>query len=263
LLVPVLEIAKSAGRGIMSIYDRGAIGGGPGEIETVLKDDSSPLTEADLLSHRIIAEACARLAPEIPLVSEEDPASLAHRSPVGRFWLIDPMDGTREFLARNGEFTVNIALIERGVPVLGVVGAPALGLLYWGGVGLGAFRERAGEVEPIGVAPRGPGPVRVVASRSHMNADTARFVAAIGEHELVRAGSSLKFCRIAEGAADCYPRLAPTCEWDTAAAQAVLEAAGGRVCTLAGAPLRYGKPDVRNPSFVATALAPSDLPQMS
>jgi 3'(2'), 5'-bisphosphate nucleotidase len=253
LLVPVLEIAKSAGRGIMSIYDRGAIGGGPGEIETVLKDDSSPLTEADLLSHRIIAEACARLAPEIPLVSEEDPASLAHRSPDGRFWLIDPLDGTREFLARNGEFTVNIALVVDQTPMLGAVHLPALGTTYIGIVGNGATVETANGQRRDIAARRPPNEgVTVLASRSHGD-DTAldAFLDGMQVAKRISAGSSLKFCRIAEGIADIYPRLGRTMEWDTAAGQAVLSAAGGRVHRIDGEPLAYGKPGFENPHFVA------------
>jgi 3'(2'), 5'-bisphosphate nucleotidase len=185
-------------------------------------------------------------------VSEEDEASLHHRVTEQRFWLIDPLDGTKEFIARNGEFTVNIALIDQGRSVLGVVYAPALDTLYWGGRGLGAFRLHLGATTPLRVAPRTTGtPCRVLASKSHLNADTQAFIDRLGHVGLVQAGSSLKFCRIAEGEADLYPRLSPTCEWDTAAAQAVLEGAGGTVVDLDGRALHYGKSAILNGSFVA------------
>ena len=177
---------------------------------------------------------------------------MVHRQSHGRFWLIDPLDGTKEFISRNGEFTVNIALIEAGRTVLGVVYAPAMDALYWGGAGLGAFRCIGGQTVAIKVAASTPGAaLRVVASKSHLNEATRSFIDRFGEVSLVQAGSSLKFCRVAEGEADIYPRLGPTCEWDTAAAQAVLEGAGGVVVDLEGAPLLYGKPDVLNPSFIA------------
>jgi 3'(2'), 5'-bisphosphate nucleotidase len=167
-------------------------------------------------------------------------------------WLIDPLDGTKEFIAHNGEFTVNIALIDQGRSVLGVVYAPAIDALYWGGAGLGAFRRVGTSTAAIQVASHATDELcRVVASKSHLNAETQAFIDRLGPVSLVQAGSSLKFCRVAEGVADIYPRLAPTCEWDTAAAQAVLEGAGGVVLDLHGAPLRYGKPDVLNPSFIA------------
>lgn len=228
----------------MAVYRRG------GTVQT--KSDESPLTEADLASHRILTRGLAAHAPDIPVVSEEDEPSHAHRRPDTTFWLIDPLDGTKEFIARNGEFTVNIALVGNGFPVLGVVFAPALNLLYWNEPGIGAFRQDASGVKSIRVAgPVDGRPTRVVASKSHLDERTRAFIDALGPHELVQAGSSLKFCRVAEGSADVYPRLAPTCEWDTAAAQAVVEAAGGTVHTLDGARLAYGKPDVLNPFFVA------------
>lgn len=191
-------------------------------------------------------------------MSDEDSASHAHRQPRGRFWLVDPLDGTKEFLARNGELTVNIAPVRDGAAVLGVVNAPALDLAYWGSVGEGAHRATGGHTEAIHVKPRPPGagtPWRVLASKSHMHDETRAYLQQLGPHELLQAGSSLKFCRIAEGRADIHPRLRLTCEWDTAAAQAVLEAAGGSVMQLDGMPLRYGKVDVFNPHFVAAAAA--------
>lgn len=253
LLPQVLRIAQDAGQAIMAIYN--ATPGTAGEVR--YKADGSPLTQADLAAHRVIARGLAQLTPEIPVVSEEDGASEVHRQPTGRFWLVDPLDGTKEFVARNGEFTVNIALIEEACPVLGVVVAPALGQSYWGGASQGAWREANGKVEPIRVASpqeRVGRPLRVLASKSHMNEETRAYLQQLGPHELVQAGSSLKFCRMAEGSADLYPRLGPTCEWDTAAGQAVLESAGGTVQDRQDAPLRYGKPSSTNPEFVARIL---------
>ena len=258
----VLAIAHEAGAGIMRIYAELQREGADSEaVGAVQKGDGSPLTRADLAAHRIIAARLASITPDIPVVSEEDAQSMSHRLPESDFWLIDPLDGTKEFLAQNGEFTVNIALVRDGKSVLGVVAAPVLAQAYWGGDGLGAFREIDGRREPIRVAtpPGANRPVRVLASKSHMNAATIAFIHRLGAHELVQAGSSLKFCRLAEGAADIYPRLGPTCEWDTAAAQAIVEAAGGRVTTLEGAPLRYGKPEVLNPHFVASNAPLPDL----
>lgn len=246
LIQQLLSIARVAGDAIMAVYFRGAL-------EVQLKQQDSPVTEADLAAHCVLASQLKPLLSECPVVSEEDAESLVHRQSHGRFWLIDPLDGTKEFIARNGEFTVNIALIEDGRCVLGVVYAPAIDALYWGGAGLGAFRCMGGQTAALKVAAYNPGKAsRVVASKSHLNEATRSLIDRLGEVNLVQAGSSLKFCRVAEGEADIYPRLAPTCEWDTAAAQAVLEGAGGVVVDLEGMPLLYGKPDVLNPSFIAT-----------
>lgn len=246
LILHLLPIARAAGDAIMAVYSRGMP-------EVQRKEDDSPVTEADLAAHRVLASHLKPLLAECPVVSEEDAGSLVHRQSSGRFWLVDPLDGTKEYIARVGEFTVNIALIEDGRCVLGVVYAPAVDALYWGGVSLGAFRCIGGQTAAIKVAASNPGKVsRVVASKSHLNEATRSLIERLGEVSLVQAGSSLKFCRVAEGEADIYPRLAPTSEWDTAAAQAVLEGAGGVVVDLQGAPLLYGKPDVLNPSFIAT-----------
>lgn len=255
----LLDLSRKAGVGIMDIYRQIS----PDSLSVSLKDDDSPLTQADLRAHEILLAGLTRLTPEIPVVSEEDEDSLRHRTTGSPYWLIDPLDGTREFIARNGEFTVNVALVAEGAPLFGMVYAPALDLLYWGSVDTGAFRQGAtGRVERIAVAgsPRGR-TIRVVASKSHLNAETTRFIAKLGAHELVQAGSSLKFCRVAEGAADVYPRLGPTSEWDTAAAQAIVEAAGGQVATLDGARLAYSKADILNPFFVASAVPLSELPR--
>ena len=246
LIQQLLPIARAAGDAIMAIYSRGTP-------EVQLKEDDSPVTEADLAAHSVLTSQLTPLLSECPVVSEEDAGSLVHRQSHGRFWLVDPLDGTKEFIARNGEFTVNIALIEDRRCVLGVVYAPAIDALYWGGAGLGAFRCMGGQTAAIKVAASNLGKAsRVVASKSHLNEATRSLIDRLGEVSLVQAGSSLKFCRVAEGEADIYPRLAPTCEWDTAAAQAVLEGAGGAVVDLQGIPLLYGKPDVLNPSFIAT-----------
>lgn len=250
----LLELARRAGHAIQAIYEQHDTLSNSALV--AVKSDESPLTLADLASHNLICAGLRELTPHIPIVSEEDVSSLANGTCEGEFWLIDPLDGTKEFLARNGEFTVNIALIRAGAPVWGVVFAPALDLLYWGGNELGAYRQYASIITEIRVAP----PVsngaryRVVASKSHLNQETSDFIARLQDADLIQAGSSLKFCRVAEGAADVYPRLAPTCEWDTAAAQAVVEGAGGFVCDLSGERLRYGKGDILNPHFVVSTV---------
>jgi 3'(2'), 5'-bisphosphate nucleotidase len=256
LLPDVVALAEAAGADIMAIYNAGPTA-------VMHKADDSPLTAADLAAHARIVAGLQQLTPDIPVVSEEGcvPDEGARAALV--FWLVDPLDGTKEFVARNGEFTVNIALIEQGLPVLGVVTVPAQKVSYWGSVGVGTYRRHAGEAvaQRLHVAvPREAGrPLRVMASKHHFHEDTRTLIARMGAHELVQAGSSLKFCRIAEGAADVYPRLGPTCEWDTAAAQAVVEAAGGHVCTLQGEPLRYGKAEVLNPDFVVSSVPLADL----
>lgn len=245
LLSSVLEIADAAGEKVLRIYKT--------DFKVDYKADESPITAADLASHQVIIDGLRDLTPDIPILSEEGAGiRWDERRQWTRFWLIDPIDGTKEFTQRTDEFTVNIALIEDGEPVLGVVTAPALNLAYWGSKGEGAHkRDSAGITHKITVA-EPQGKVRVVASKSHLNEDTKAFIEKFESRELVQAGSSLKFCRIAEGQADIYPRLGPTCEWDTGAAHAVLSAAGGKVETLDGSPLQYGKEDVLNPFFVAS-----------
>lgn len=246
LIEKLLPIVRAAGDAVMRIYRADDLG-------IQQKDGSGPVTAADLAAHGVLVECLAPLLPHCPVVSEEDAGSQRYRLGKRRFWLIDPLDGTKEFIARNGEFTVNIALIDRGRSVLGVVYAPAIDTMYWGGPDFGAFRCAGGETVLIHVAADSAnGICRVMASKSHLNPETQSFIDRLGSVSLVQAGSSLKYCRVAEGGADIYPRLAPTCEWDTAAAQAVLEGAGGVVLDLLGEPLRYGKQDVLNPSFIAT-----------
>ncbi|MNZ98877.1 3'(2'),5'-bisphosphate nucleotidase CysQ [compost metagenome] len=219
------------------------------------KQDESPLTAADQGAHEVIVQALARLTPDIPVLSEEsDAETMQARLGWSRYWLVDPLDGTKEFVSRNGEFTVNIALIDHGRPVWGLVYAPVLDKLWYGGKGVGAWRVADGKHEAIQTRPHGDGEAwRVVGSRNHLSQETLDYLAPFGEIELVSMGSSLKFCIIAEGGAELYPRLAPTCEWDTAAAQAVLEGAGGSVTQLDGSALAYNKPDILNPWFVARA----------
>jgi 3'(2'), 5'-bisphosphate nucleotidase len=249
LLDLVADVARRAGEEILDVYESG-------DARAQAKADDTPLTLADLRAHRVIVDALQRLTPSVPVLSEEAadiPA--AERSGWKHHWLVDPLDGTREFLSRNGEFTVNIALIEHHVPVLGVVHVPVSGTTYKGLPGTGAWRRRGeGADEPIRARAQAAVPVRVVGSKSHRGDSLDVFLARLGPHELVPVGSSLKFCMVAEGTADVYPRLGPTSEWDTAAAQAVVCGAGGTVVTLDGEPLRYNtRAGLLNPHFFAYA----------
>lgn len=244
ILPDVIKVADEASERVLHIYQS--------EFKVKYKDDRSPITAADTASHDVIVKGLRNISRDIPILSEEgEAASWDERKQWRRFWLIDPIDGTKDFTQRTGEFTVNIALIEDGEPVMGVVTAPALKEAFWGIKGEGACkRDRTGKVRRIRVSE--PQEVkRVVASKNHLNEETRAFIEQLGEHEMVQAGSSLKFCRIAEGRADIYPRMGPTCEWDTAAAHAVLMAAGGQVKTTNGMILHYGKEDTLNPQFVA------------
>lgn len=254
LLEAVTDIACRAGREILEVY-------GAEEILATTKADASPLTLADLRAHRLIEEALQLLTPQIPVLSEEEAATpFAERSRWQCYWLVDPLDGTKEFLSRNGQFTVNIALIEGHAPVLGVVHVPVRNTTYQGLPGRGAWRVLPGEsAAAIRVSAHSATPVRVVGSRSHRGDSLDAFLARLGPHELLPVGSSLKFCMVAEGAADVYPRLGPTSEWDTAAAHAVVLGAGGAVMTLEGRPLRYNtRAEVLNPFFVVSGPADRD-----
>ncbi|CAM4151291.1 3'(2'),5'-bisphosphate nucleotidase CysQ [Vreelandella rituensis] len=248
LMAEVASIAQRAGDAIMAVYARDDFG-----IQN--KADDSPLTEADLAAHELIVAGLQKLPERFPILSEEDTSHFSGPDASGRYWLVDPLDGTKEFIKRNGEFTVNIALIEHGEPILGVVVAPALKTCYLGARNLGAFKaESNAKPQPIQVAgkPKQGEPWRVVSSRSHPSDALAKWLEALGPHELVSMGSSLKLCLLAEGAADVYPRFGPTCLWDTAAAHAVLQAAGGRVETFDGQSLDYADPkDILNPYFLA------------
>ncbi len=258
MLDDLVTIALKAGAAIMAIYARFD----PATMAT--KGDGSPVTEADAAAEALILEELARLAPEIPVVAEEAVAAGQVPETGRRFFLVDPLDGTKEFISRNGEFTVNIALIEDGVPVLGVVYAPAIGVIYAGGKGQGAkvADVEAGKVgawRAISVrAEPQHGGLCVIASRSHLTDETKSFIERFSVADFVTAGSSLKFCKLAAGEADLYPRLGRTMEWDTAAGDAVLRAAKGAVLTMDGKPLVYGKRnqkddvDFANPWFAAT-----------
>lgn len=219
------------------------------------KGDNSPVTKADLAAHNVLVQGLAEITPNIPIVSEEDSSSLIVPEEHDTFWLIDPLDGTKEFIKRNNEFTCNLALIENDKPTLGFVSIPAQEELYFGGKDLGSYLQTKHQpAQPIKHSPKAD-VTRVVASKSHLNTETQNFIAKLsGEIELVQAGSSLKFLKIATGEADLYPRLAPTCEWDTAAAHAVLEGAGGKVLQATNLqPVVYGKKDILNPHFIASA----------
>jgi 3'(2'), 5'-bisphosphate nucleotidase len=248
LLPPVVEIARAAGREILRVYES--------EFAVTHKDDKSPLTEADLAAERCIGAGLAALTPDIPMLGEESAAAVAdRRRGWPRLWLVDPLDGTREFVKRNGEFTVNIALIDGHEPVLGVIYAPARHLLYTAARGCGAFRTGAdGVAVPIHAARPAPPVPRVAASRSHRGSSLGATLARLGPHEFVSMGSALKFGLLAEGAVDLYLRDGPTSEWDTAAGQAIAAEAGARVVDLNGEPLRYNARDTLiNPSFAAWA----------
>ena len=262
LIDPVVALAKQAGQAILEVY--------ASDFEVQSKEDDSPLTQADLAAHLCIVAGLETLTPGMPIISEE--AGLPDfeiRSRWDRYWLIDPLDGTREFVNRNGEFTVNIALIEQQEPVLGVVYVPVTSVTYVGCEGHGAERRNAdGSVESISVATASSNPVRVVGSRSHRGASLDAYLESLGDCDMIPMGSSLKFCVIAEGGADLYPRLGLTSEWDTAAAQAVVEQAGGSVVTLDGKPMKYNtKERILNPFFFVIGAADRDwlalLPEAS
>jgi 3'(2'), 5'-bisphosphate nucleotidase len=244
----LVNLAVLAGEAIIDIYET--------DFGSRVKADHSPVTEADEKAEAIILSGLRKLWPDIPVVAEEA-AAAGHIPTVGtQFFLVDPLDGTKEFLSRNGEFTVNIALIENGVPKLGVVYAPAIKKIYWGEIGVGAAIAKVGEAwRAIQTRSLPEAGATVLASRSHRDAATDDYLATIKVAEIIGAGSSLKFCTIAEGLADLYPRFGRTMEWDTAAGHAVLVAAGGKVLTVDGLALTYGKlgRGFDNPAFIASA----------
>jgi 3'(2'), 5'-bisphosphate nucleotidase len=251
LLDGVEKIAERAGQAVNEIYERA-------DADVRYKDDKSPLTAADLASHKEIKAGLDELAPEIPTLSEEGKAmGYEERRSWHRFWLVDPLDGTKEFIKRNGEFTVNVALVEDGVPVLGVVHASTLGRTYGATRDGGAWRRDGdGERRPIRASGTGGEGLVVVASRSHAGPELTAFLEAMPEHSLRSMGSSLKLCLVAEGAADVYPRIGPTMEWDTGAAHAVVLGAGGEVLDLEGKPLMYNKENLLNPYFIVLGERP-------
>jgi 3'(2'), 5'-bisphosphate nucleotidase len=247
----IITLALEAGEKIMKIYEGADFG-------VDMKADNSPLTLADLASHEHIVSSLSKLTPDIPVLSEESKATpYEERSAWAKFWLVDPLDGTKEFIKRNGEFTINIALIEEGRPVLGVVHTPALGVTYYAQKGLGAFKQDNGTSHVIKVQTDVSQNLNVVASRSHAGPETEAFLAALAKDytvNLVSKGSALKLCLVAEGVAHLYPRLGPTMEWDTAAAQSVVEEAGAVVTDIEGKLLPYNKENLLNPFFIVNAV---------
>ncbi|HSI44298.1 MAG TPA: 3'(2'),5'-bisphosphate nucleotidase CysQ [Methylotenera sp.] len=251
-LEPIIAIAKAAGYAIMQVYST--------DFSVVKKEDNSPLTQADVAAHNIIVDALKQLTPDIPSLSEESENIAAEvRQAWPRYWLIDPLDGTREFVKRNGEFTVNIALIENHKPVLGVVFAPVKNLLYFACEGYGAYKQQDNQVkERINIKIFDARKPIVAGSRSHQDQKMHHFIQNIEMNlgiypELISMGSSLKICLVADGTADVYPRLGPTFEWDTAAGHSILNEAGGDIVDEQGLPLRYNtKSSLLNPYFFAT-----------
>lgn len=246
LLPEVIAAVEEASTKVLSIYRNG--------FTVRTKSDASPVTEADVAAERILLPRLAALLPDAPVISEEAQERADALTTVGsRFWLVDPLDGTKEFVSKRDDFTVNVALVEDGRPVLGVVSAPAHGLLFTAsGPGTARGGSIAGTLHPIAARIAPTDGIVVLTSRSHENSQrVSEYLDGVLVAERRLIGSSLKFCRIAEGAADLYPRFGDTNEWDTAAGQAVLEAAGGTVTTLSGSPLRYGKLRFLNPGFIA------------
>ena len=242
MLEQISQLAREAGDAIMQVYN----GSVPADVSH--KADDSPVTAADLAAHNVIVKGLKQLTPDIPVLSEEDPPGWEVRQHWQRYWLVDPLDGTKEFIKRNGEFTVNIALIEQGKPIMGVVYAPALGVMYSAAEGK-AWKEEGGEKQPIHVLDARP-PL-VVVSRSHNDDDEMKeYLKQLGEHQTVATGSSLKFCLVAEGKAQLYPRFGPTNIWDTGAGHAVAVAAGAHVHDWQGRTLDYApRESFLNPGF--------------
>ncbi len=244
----LINLMAQSSKAIMDIYRESSS-------EVVLKKDNTPVTKADLAANNILTSGLKKLFPEIPIVSEEDEDSLSIPSTNNVFWIIDPLDGTKEFIKKSDEFTCNLALIEQNFPSLGFVSVPFKELIYFGGKEFGSkVIDKNRNIKEIKYKSI-PNICRVVASKSHLNEATKKFIGKIkGEVQLIQAGSSLKFIKIAEGLADIYPRLGPTSEWDTAAAHAILEGAGGQVLQLNEKILEYGKSNILNPHFVASGI---------
>lgn len=244
-LPQVIDISYAAGDAIVDIYNR--------DFNIEHKDDKSPLTEADMAAHHIIVDGLEAMSPDIPALSEES-ANIPYevRSSWHRYWLVDPLDGTREFIKRNGEFTVNIALVEDGQVIMGVIVVPVTGICFYACRGNGAFStNRGGKPTAITVRKINPDNKFIVGSRSHAGKRLQAFLNNVGDYELLSMGSSLKSCLVAQGKADIYPRLGPTSEWDTAAAQGIVEEAGGKITTLDMQQLRYNtKESLLNPEFL-------------
>jgi len=241
----VITIAIAASEKIMAVYST--------EFDVNTKDDNTPVTKADMLAHHVIVNGLRQLTPDIPILSEESgEIPYTERSTWSTYWLVDPLDGTREFVNRNGEFTVNIALIKQHKPVLGIIYTPVTRICYYAAETLGAFKLDADNtLTRLKTRKKRNDPTVVAGSRSHQGASLEGFLKKIGEHEIFGMGSSLKSCLVAEGKVDIYPRLGPTSEWDTAAAQCIVEQAGGLLVDLAIQPLRYNTKDsLLNPHFI-------------
>jgi len=244
LIEQLIKISKEAGKAILEIYNT--------NFDYQIKEDLSPLTDADTLSHNIICERLKVLTPGIPILSEEScniPFSI--RSQWCQYWLIDPLDGTKEFIKKNDEFTVNIALIENNNPIIGLIHNPVLNTTYWGSE-LGTFlSKKNNNPKKIAVQKSQLIKSRIICSRSHKSEELEVYLRSIGKHQIIHAGSSLKFCSIASGESDIYPRFNPTSEWDTAAGQCIVESAGGTVKTLDGKRMQYNKKQsLINPGFI-------------
>lgn len=255
LLEAIIKVAHDAGKVIVDFCKL--------DFEVSYKGDQSPVTEADLSAHRYIESQLKSLTPHIPMLSEEDASAFSGPNEAGYYWLVDPLDGTKEFLKKNDEFTVNIALIYQGISILGVVGAPAKDVIYFAVQNQGAFKQNASGRFPIKAASRKPNTnLRVVGSRSHGNDALNEWLKQVGNYELISMGSSLKLCLVAEGKADVYPRFGLTSLWDTAAAQCVVEEAGAKVLSLNGERLSYANPyKVLNPHFIVCVEAISTFQQ--
>jgi len=241
------EIAKDAGLAIVQIYNS--------DFDYKLKKDFSPITEADNISHTIITERLKILAPKIPIISEENcdiPYSI--RSRWKKYWLVDPLDGTKEFINKNGDFTVNIALIDNNTPIFGVIHIPVTNETYWGSKVNGSFYSNANnDVKQIRVSKNNNNPIRLVISRSHPSELLNDLLEKIIDYEILKVGSSIKFCHIASGQAECYPRFGPTSEWDTAAGEAIVSFAGGNMVNVTGKSMNYNaKEDYLNPNFIVS-----------
>ena len=247
LINEIIAISKYAGKSILEIYNS--------DFDYELKEDASPLTEADKISHQIIVKGLSLLNYKLPIISEEDsliPFNI--RSKWRNYWLIDPLDGTKEFIKRNGEFTVNIALIENNVPILGIIHIPVLNETYWGSIHHGSYHQIKNKKEKrIYVSTNTQDPLRILTSRSHPSKTLTSILKEINNYEIILKGSSIKFCLIASGMADIYPRFGPTSEWDSAAGEAIIKFAGGHIATLEKEPLTYNlKESYLNPNFIAS-----------
>ena len=252
LIESLLDLMSKSSKAIMKVYETP-------HNEVGIKDDDTPVTKADLAANSVLTDGLKNLFPEIPTVSEEDKLSLNIPKTNKVFWLIDPLDGTKEFIKKNDEFTCNLALIENNISTLGFVSIPVRDLIYFGGKRFGSKLVNKNKTISEVKYKKLSGVTRVVASKSHLNEETKKFINDIkGKVELIQAGSSVKFIKIAEGLADIYPRLAPTSEWDTAAAHAILEGAGGKVLQLNGKDIIYGKENILNPHFIASGIENKD-----